>query len=146
MIRKYTFGTGIRTDAVTVPIPSSEGPVPYLEGNADYTQYRYPLSDADAVYGLGEAVRGINKRGWRYRSFCRDEANHLETTEAMYGAHNFLVVKGEQTFGLFFDYPGSIVYDVGCEKYDRMTITLPEPDYDLYVIDGASAREIIRCG
>mgnify|MGYP000444154867 CR=1 FL=1 len=57
----------------------------------------------DIVYGLGEANRGINKRGYCYISNCTDDPVHTEDKRSLYGAHNFIIVSGKTTFGLFFD-------------------------------------------
>lgn len=144
MIRKYTFGNGIETEAIVQKMENSVEKVPYLLSNPQHTQYVYYLDDNDMVYGLGENVRGINKRGWIYQSKCEDNSNHLETSTSLYGAHNFLVVKGKKTFGLFFDYPGVITFDIGYETFDRMVITLTDEDYDLYVIEGETVKDIVH--
>ena len=34
--------------------------------------------------------------------------NHTEDKISLYGAHNFIVISGKQTFGLFVDYPGKL--------------------------------------
>ena len=48
------------------------------------------------IYGLGETMRGINKRGYRYISFNYDDPHHKDDMPSMYGAHNFFVVDGEE--------------------------------------------------
>ena len=73
----------------------------------------YTMDPEDIVYGLGENVRGINKRGWIYESKCSDESKHLEDRRSLYAAHNFIVVDGREKFGLFIDYPGILTFDVG---------------------------------
>ena len=60
----------------------------------------------------------------------------------MYGAHNFLIVDGTVCFGVFFDYPGRITFDVGYTKCEELCI-LPETwDLDVYVIDGEIRRRL----
>ena len=93
---------------------------------------------------LGENVRGINKRGWLYKSCCADEPNHLEDRHSLYASHNFLVIAGETTFGVFFDYPGIISFDVGYTHMDELVITLEEPDADVYILEGSDIRGIIK--
>ena len=60
--------------------------------DAPAMQYRVRMSDGDVVYGLGENVRGINKRGWVYESKCSDDPNHTESKRSLYGAHNFIII------------------------------------------------------
>jgi alpha-glucosidase len=39
---------------------------------------RLDLSPEEIIFGLGESVRGINKRGRTYRSWNMDITNHTE--------------------------------------------------------------------
>ena len=36
-------------------------------------------------------------------SNCTDDPVHTEDKRSLYGAHNFIIVSGKTTFGLFFD-------------------------------------------
>ena len=104
------------------------------------------MEKEDIVYGLGENVRGINKRGWIYESNCTDDPNHHENTRSLYGAHNFLIVDGREkiSFGLFLDTPDKIIFDVGYTKLNLLEIRIDGADYDLYVIEGKTPDEIVR--
>lgn len=72
--------------------------------------FHYSLEEDEIVYELGENVRGINKRGWRYISNCSDNPNHCENTNSLYGAHNFIMVGDgvHENYGLFVDTPGRV--------------------------------------
>lgn len=108
-------------------------------------QFEYTLENEEKVYGLGENVRGINKRGWIYKSCCADEPNHLEDRTSLYASHNFLVLDGgKEQFGVFFDYPGIITFDVGYTHLNELKITLSEPDADVYVMTGESILDIVK--
>ncbi len=146
MIRKYRYGTPFETDSVVNKMETSEDALPnFTEENEDgRLSFSCTLSDGDCVYGLGENVRGINKRGWMYESRCLDDPVHVETCRSLYAAHNFLIVSGEKTFGIFLDYPGIVSYDIGYSHLDRLVITVEDPDLDIYIIDGINEREIVR--
>ena len=104
MIRKYTYGAPLRTDAVTSDIPAESVALSYgTVCTKDGFSFTYTMDDDAVVYGLGEANRGVNKRGYCYISDCTDDPNHTEDKRSLYGAHNFIVVWGKETFGLFFD-------------------------------------------
>lgn len=133
MIRKYTFGTPFPTEAVVEEIPAVSGPLPYF--TAEDGSLVLTLEESAPVYGLGEQVRGINKRGWIYTSNCSDDPHHLETTHSLYGAHNFLIITGRKTFGLFIDYPGTLTFDIGYTRKDTLRITPSEWNLDLYLIE-----------
>lgn len=146
MITKYTYGNPFQTDAVVEHLEAQTGNLPYLKVEKEEPlQFGYPLSEEEKVYGLGENVRGINKRGWIYKSCCADEPEHLEDRTSLYASHNFLVLDGgEERFGVFFDYPGIITFDVGYTHLDELKITLSESDADVYVITGESILDIVK--
>ena len=81
MIRKYTFGTPIPTDAVVQSLPAEKGPVPFLDtqaGGDGSVTFSLSLHPEEVIFGLGQAVRGIDKRGHRYESWNSDVFNHTE--------------------------------------------------------------------
>ena len=123
MIKKYTYGTPFPTESVTEQFAASEGMPEFgdihLQEGFSFT---YKLRDEDVVYGLGEANRGINKRGYQYISNNSDNPHHHEDVYSLYAAHNFIIVSGEQTFGLYFDYPSTLTFDVGYTRSDELHI------------------------
>ena len=174
MIRKYTFGNPYPTEAVVVQLPAQTGPLPYftisshagvtvssltmeqsmLANQKDHAfseqqkeeklSLFLPLQKADVVYGLGETIRGINKRGWVYNSYATDLNQHTESARSLYGAHNFLIVDGAKRFGIFIDHPGEVVFDVGYSNPQELRITPVTMDMDVYIIEGNSKLDIVR--
>ena len=145
MIRKYTYGAPLRTDAVTSEIPAESETPPYgTVCTKDGFSFTYTMDDNAVVYGLGEATRGINKRGYCYISDCTDDPNHTEDKRSLYGAHNFIVVWGKETFGLFFDYPSRLTFDIGYTRMDTLAVSCGNADLDLYVITGSSPYDIVK--
>ena len=147
MITKYTYGNPFQTDAVVQKLEVQNGEVPYFTvvKKEEQLQFEYTLENEEKVYGLGENVRGINKRGWIYKSCCADEPNHVEDRTSLYASHNFLVLDGgKEQFGVFFDYPGIITFDVGYTHLNELKITLSEPDADVYVMTGESILDIVK--
>lgn len=102
----------------------------------------FELDDSDVVYGLGQSVRGMNKRGYLYESFCSDDPNHTPDKKSLYGAHNFFVVHGRQTWGLYIDFPGKVTYDVAFSSDHQLIITVEGKDFDVYFFKG-SFQEIV---
>ena len=145
MIKKYTYGTPFPTESVTEPFAASEGMPEFgdihLQEGFSFT---YKLRDEDVVYGLGEANRGINKRGYQYISNNSDNPHHHEDVYSLYAAHNFIIVSGEQTFGLYFDYPSTLTFDVGYTRSDELHIFCERADLDLYVITGEKPYDITK--
>ena len=74
MIRKYRYGTPFDTEALTEKIETTKGVLPYGEvSQEEGFVFTYIMDEDDIVYGLGEANRGINKRGYCYISNCTDD-------------------------------------------------------------------------
>ena len=99
MIRKYTFGTPLPTDAVVRPLPAQAGPVPFLEvaaGEDGSVSFSLSLHPEDVIFGLGQAVRGMDKRGHRYESWNTDISSHTESRPSLYGSHNFILLFGPE--------------------------------------------------
>ena len=69
MVRKFRVGNVLQTGAVVTDIPVVMGEIPYFS-KGEKNQFKLTMADEDAVYGLGEQVRGINKRGFIYESNC----------------------------------------------------------------------------
>lgn len=142
MIRKYVYGNPLNTEAVCAEIEECNEEIAYFEVNN--TEFIYSFSDEDIVFGLGEQVRGINKRGWKYVSWNYDNPHHQEDTNSLYGSHNFLIIRGKETFGVFFDNPGEVVFDIGYTNRDLMIISPEYPDQVVYIIDGENENDIVR--
>lgn len=147
MIQHYTFGKPFfKTNAVVqqIEVTNEKLTIVDYENLSDGLQFTYIFHKDDIVYGLGENLHGINKRGFLYKSECRDVSPHTESLTSLYAAHNFLVIDGEQTFGLFLDAPGIVSFDVGNSKYNTLCITCENKDLDLYILHGESSKEIVR--
>ena len=145
MIRKYRYGAPFNTEAVTEEIKTANDAFPYGKiSQEEGFSFTYVMEEDDIVYGLGEASRGINKRGYCYISNCTDDPNHTEDKRSLYGAHNFIVVSGKTTFGLFFDYPSELTFDIGYTRMDTLKVTCADADLDVYVIEGESAYDIVK--
>lgn len=142
MIEKFVLGEPFETFATVERLTPSEGEIPFF--TTIDKGFFYKLSDNDIVYGLGEQVGGINKRGKKYISRNSDNPHHQEDTLSLYGAHNFLIISGKELFGVFFDYPGFMEFDIGYTNRDELTITAENMDMDVYIITGNSERDIVK--
>ena len=144
MIRRYVYGTVFETEAILEKPAKEAGQLPFLTVDEEKMTFSYKMEDADKVYGLGENVRGINKRGWIYQSKCSDEPNHHEDKASLYAAHNFLVVDGKEQFGVFVDYPGILTFDIGYTKRTQMDIVASDWNLDVYMITGKDIKDIVK--
>lgn len=152
MIKEYIFGKPFETYAVAnregvitletentfIKRKAEEELKPYggiTWDDSEYVlAYTLDMNKDDIIYGLGENVRGINKRGWIYESKCTDESTHDEFRSSLYGAHNFVMVAGEQIYGLFIDYPGRVIWDIGYTITSEMKIIVCSEHFKMYMI------------
>lgn len=144
MIYRYVYGQPIETEAVLEKPKVSEEPLFYLKADEEEKTFTYEMGEEDRIYGLGENLRGINKRGWIYESRCTDDPEHMEDKRALYGAHNFLVVDGKEQFGVFVDDPGILSFDIGFSSFSQLKIQLSHWNLELYLITGIDLKDIVR--
>lgn len=144
-MKKYTYGNPIQTEAAVLEIPDSSGTPEFgtVETEKGFLTFRASLGTQDIVYGLGETVRGINKRGWEYISWNTDDPEHVEDKRSLYASHNFIIVDGAKPWGLFVDQPGKVTFDIGYTRSDELRIVCDE-NVRLYFIEGDTPYEIAR--
>ena len=147
MIRRYDFGHPYDTGAVVQQLPVSGDPVPHfaVRQNGAKVVFTTSLGEDDMIFGLGQAVRGLNKRGHRYRAWNSDDFSHTEDKASLYGSHNLLLFSGETgVFGAYFDDPGAVEFDLGYTRSDEAVVTSENGDLSVYVIDGESLVDLVR--
>lgn len=143
MIKKFTSGNPIDTQAVVEKfnaLPIAEFPLGGKFENGNFV-FEFDMADSDIVYGLGEAPRGINKRGWVYNSFCSDDPFHTETKSSLYAAHNFLMLSGSKTFGIFIDFPSK---SVGTSATQPQTKPLSQLTARILIYITSTAQSLLK--
>lgn len=147
MIRKYVYGQPLETGAVVREILPSSQALNLMEQQTEKEAVSFVcrMDAEDVVYGLGEQMRGINKRGFSYVSDATDDPLHTESRHALYSAHNFLILsrKNGPSFGIFIDDPGRVIFDVGETQLDRLAITAGK-DCVVYTVEGDSLKDIVK--
>lgn len=142
MVTQYIYGVPVETFAVVEEVAHGTE-LPYFSWEKNMT-FTCPLGKEDMVYGLGETMRGINKRGARYISFNYDDFRHRDDMPSMYGSHNFIVVDGENTFGAFFDTPAKVVFDIDSAGNGLLSVACESSDLRLYIVEGESAYSVVK--
>ena len=146
MIKKYVYGTPIR-HRVRCGTTAGIGWGPIIR-NHHYRKgiclFLYHGAD-DIVYGLGEANRGYQQTGLSLHQQLYRRQHAHRGKGFPYAAHNFILVSNTvRSFGMYFDYPSVITFDIGYTKSDLMTVTCDEADLTLYVIDGKDPLDIVK--
>ncbi|MBQ9142846.1 MAG: alpha-glucosidase [Lachnospiraceae bacterium] len=136
--------SGTKEIEQSILVNLSEEELAIAEAVQNTQGFRYVLGKQDVVYGLGENIRGINKRGWYYVSYADDNPHHHEDVHRLYGAHNFFIVDGRERFGVFIDYPGEIKFDIGYTHKDEFRILPEDRNLIIYIIEGDSLKDIVK--
>lgn len=146
MYIRYQIGNpSIKTESVVQKLEVTDGKMPGWGYNRQQRSMSYCLGEKDLVYGLGETVRGMNKRGWRYISNNADETFHEEEKNSLYSSHNFFVIiSAGKSIGIYVDTPGVVEFDIGYTKLNQIILRFEEFDADLYYKEGRSPQEVIR--
>ena len=145
MIKKFIYGNPIDTQAVVKEIEQTEGELEFFafEKQPENLTFTYKMDENDVIFGLGEQVRGINKRGFIYISNATDDPLHTEDKHSLYAGHNFFILRGKKTFGVFVDSPAKVVFDIGETDYEIFKITT-DLDCVIYTIEGESLKDIVK--
>ena len=146
MIRKYVFGSPLPTDAVVKDLPAEAGsPEPFTleirpEGSVSL---RLSLHPEEVLFGLGESVRGMDKRGFRYESWNSDIFSHTENQASLYGSHNMLIFfNPERILGIYVDDPGRVIWDLGFTRRDTAEIRSENGSFVLYIVQEDSLKAV----
>ena len=150
MIQHYRFGHPIHTGAVLDKPTMDITPVMDFPGwdiSPSNGSLSKTLSESMRVFGLGETVRGMNKRGWIYISNKTDDPNHDEDKRSLYASQNFILLASpeeEEVEGIFIDDPGTVRFDIGYTELNRLIICSESGNADIYRFTADSADEIVR--
>ncbi|BDU50884.1 TIM-barrel domain-containing protein [Haliovirga abyssi] len=150
-VELYKFGNPIKTDAVIISVDiekfklgnSIEGIE--LEKGDNSFKIKYNLDDSAKIYGLGEAVGSLNRRGKVYKTYATDDFDHTPGKEALYGAHPFLIIdNGTEKIGIFIDYSGEIIFDVAFSDKKILEIEISDLNFDMYIFKNSNYSEITK--
>lgn len=150
MIQHYRFGHPIHTGAVLDKPTMDITPVMDFPGwdiSPSNGSLSKTLSESMRVFGLGETVRGMNKRGWIYISNNTDDPNHDEDKRSLYASQNFILLASpeeKEVEGIFVDDPGTVRFDIGYTELNRLIICSESGNADIYRFTADSADEIVR--
>lgn len=154
MISKYIFGKPFNTESV-VCLPDEAKIFSDDASSFKYAQisinendgfsFRMHVSPKTMIFGLGQSMGGINKRGRIYNCWCTDEFSHTEEKTSLYGAHNFMIFyepDSKNAFGLFFDYPGLVQIDAAFSSFDTVSVKIEDVHLNMYYIEGNSLLDV----
>lgn len=106
-----------------------------VEISDDQLELHFPLAEYEAIWGFGQRFNAFNMRGQTLESWATDGWNRRDTS---YFAVPFLI--SSEGYGLFFNHPGRVQFDIGKTKADQLIVTIPDQGVDLIVFYGSPAE------
>lgn len=116
---------------------------PYVHALKDSVVLTLALEEGAPIWGLGQQLGGINKRGRVYGAYCTDDPHHTEDKTTLYGAHNFFVIGGKKPLGFYIDFPGRVQYDVAFTDPDQLSVTISGTSCTLYEIQEDTVKDVL---
>lgn len=145
MLQKIVFGKPFQTDAITAKTVCADTVSHFhVMGRGKEMIFTYPLDNEDIVYGLGETMGRVNKRGGRYISFNTDTADHTDSNPSLYASHNLLIVDGREHFGVFFDTPSKVTFEIDYQGSGEIKVVCETRDLNVYQTEGENSYAIVR--
>ncbi len=108
------------------------------------------LRDDEHVYGFGEKVGKLDKRGWHlggytYTMWNMDTFGYDSSTDPIYTAIPFfLVLRAGRAHGIFLDNTHRTSFDVGHESAGLLAMGAEAGELDYYFIDGPTPKQVIE--
>ena len=108
------------------------------------------LRDDEHVYGFGEKVGKLDKRGWQlggytYTMWNSDTYGYDSSTDPIYASVPFfMVLRGGRAHGVFFDNTFRSTFDVGHESPGLLAFGAEGGELDYYFIDGPAPKRVIE--
>jgi alpha-glucosidase len=108
------------------------------------------LRPDEHVYGFGEKVGRLDKRGWQlggynYAMWNTDTFGYDASTDPIYASIPFyMVLRRGRTHGIFLDNTYRSSFDVGHESHGLLAFGSDGGELDYYFIDGPSPKQVIE--
>ena len=114
-----------------------------LRNNEDF-RVEMPLEDNDHIYGLGEKMGVLDKRGRTWQMWNTDESNHKPSADPLYQSIPFyLQFSPRRTIGVFLDSTAWSWFDMGDTNRDTAVVEARDDYLDLHLFFAPSPRHAI---
>lgn len=104
----------------------------------------FALGSDESIYGLGEKMGFLDRRGRRWEMWNTDNPVHTPGADPLYQSIPFLIrFDGKRALGLFLDTTARSRFDLGASERDRATIEAFDDEFDLYLIEAGTIAGIV---
>jgi alpha-glucosidase len=108
------------------------------------------LRPDEHVYGFGEKIGRLDKRGWQLGGYTfvmwnSDTYGYDSSTDPIYASVPFyMVLRKGRAHGVFLDNSHRTIFDVGHESHGLMAFGADGGELDYYFIDGPTPKQVIE--
>lgn len=127
----------------TVLLAAADGPFTFDRSRIGVS---FSIGETERIFGAGERMGFLDKRGKRYLNWNTDDPFIRETTDPLYQTVPFIVrmrPDGRCT-GLFHDYPGVSWMDLDAHAENRVRLHQAEDRLSLFLCPGPAMPEVIQ--
>lgn len=125
--------------------------VPIMEDVARATfgagvELEFSLGQDERVFGLGDKVRGFDRRGHRFELWNTDAYGFKVDADPIYKSIPFLLLlRGGRAHGLFVDHPARASFDIGEKQAETLRYSAKEgAALDVYLFAGREPRQVLE--
>lgn len=110
----------------------------------EYSEVALICNDQDKVFGLGDKMGYLDKKGYWYKSWNTDDSNHQdELFPSLYKSINYLLFNIKGTFfSMFFPSTFPYTFDICKTDINKVTCNSFDTEHDFYLFLGDTIKEI----
>ena len=150
-IRTAAFGVRVSKTPLRIAFVDARGAVlseqaAGLAWRDDGLASTWSLTPDARVFGLGDKVRGFDRRGQRFELWNTDAYGWKPDADPLYKSIPFfLFLDHGHAHGLFFDTPARAQVDVGQSKRDVLSFSaVSGQSLDMYLLAGPDPKRVVR--
>jgi alpha-glucosidase len=116
-----------------------------IKETADGLEISKALDINEHILGLGEKAFELDRRRTKLTMWNTDAYAYRQYTDPLYVSIPFFIdIAKDSKLGIFVNYTGKLIFDIGIEKYDEIKIKVPNSSVEFFIISGKNIKEIIR--
>lgn len=112
----------------------------------EYFNTSFKINDNDNIFGLGDKMAYLDKKGYFWANWATDDSNHQdELFPSLYKSINYLLLRSNKKFfGVFFPSTFRLTFDACKTDLHKLTINNFEEEQDMFLVLGDDIKEVTR--
>ncbi len=112
----------------------------------DYFNTSFKSDNNDNIFGLGDKMAYLDKKGYFWASWATDDSNHQdELFPSLYKSINYLLLRSNKKFfGVFFPSTFRLTFDACKTDLHKLTVNNFEEEQDMFLVLGDDIKEVTR--